>query len=623
MDNNQPAKIVSFLGRVPLWILLVAVFLLGFLLRGGGSSGDTHANHGAPSQTASVTEEWICAMHPQVRQPGPGKCPICAMDLIPASESSSSETLGAGQVHLSDAARKLAAVRTAPVERKPAVHTLSLPGVVAFDERTVEHISARAAGRIDRLYVNFTGMRVRKGQRLAQLYSPELFSAQEELLQAIKSEKLFRTSSLESASRTAAGTLAAARIKLELLGMSVSQIDELVARGEAATHLDILAPSGGTVVEKAAMAGMYVEEGSVLYKISNLGTVWVRLSAYEQDLPWLSEGNLVTFTTPAFPGKKFNGKIDFIDPVVDPKSRTVGVRVTAPNPDKKLKPAMLAGALVETRLGDQDTTVLMIPATAALLTGKHAVVYVAIPGEQGVFESRLVELGPRAGDFHIISGGLSEGEMVVVEGSFKIDAAAQIAAKPSMMNPDGVGSGHAMKQGHFSLTAETHKQISYPVDQSSLPDSFTEGLESLYASYIAVQEALADDKFAEVTKATGAFSRALDAVDFSGLPTAGQLLWQTLHNELSTTLNKVVSVDGIKTARKHFEPLSNSMIETVKIFGGQGDEPLVLFHCPMAIDNKGAQWLQNDGEARNPYFGSVMLRCRDRVETLFAGGQGN
>ncbi len=634
MNNGLLGKTREILGKVPLWAVLVAVFLLGFLLRGGGEKGQDHgamqASAEAGQQQATV---WTCAMHPHIRQPEPGKCPICGMTLIPVKDDGGDEKLGPRQIKLGATARELAELQTAPVERRRATHTIRMPGRVSYDETRVFHITAWAGGRIDRLYVDYTGMLVRKGQLVAELYSPELYSAQEELLQAIKGQEQFRNSSLGSIRRTAESTLKAARRKLELYGLTGEQIDAVVESGEPVTNLNIYAPIGGTVVEKNAMIGMYVNIGTSLYQISDLSTVWVELDAYESDLPWLKLGQEVSFTTPAFPGETFSGTISFIDPMLDPRSRTLDVRVVAANSDGRLKPEMLATAVVDSRVEFAGEPPLMIPATAPLITGKRAVVYVQTPGKQGVFEGRVIVLGPRAGDYYIVTDGLAEGEMVVTNGAFKIDAAVQIAARPSMMNPKGGKSGvgmnmagmagmddGAMEEQEGAPMAEAAPEI----DTAKLPEQFTDGLAALYSAYLVVQEALASDLYEQAVQGADSFAKALAQVKMSVLSPDQHMAWMGYEKSLKTAVEGISAAGDIASAREEFGRLSSIVAVVVKSFGGHGEQSLMLFHCPMAFDERGAEWLQNDSETRNPYYGSMMPGCMDRVDTLFtANGKGN
>lgn len=404
-------------------IVMAAVFSLFIgLLLGRCASNTTHGT--AVSVQALVKEEiWTCSMHPQIRQPKPGKCPICAMDLIPVITSGSTTETGPREIMLSENARRLAEVETAPVERRSVAVDIRMTGKVQFDETRVAYIAPRVAGRIDRLYANFTGMAVKAGDPLADLYSPELVSARQELL---------------TAKSLGESLLTATRERLRLWGLTTEQIAEIERSGKAQDHVTFYSPISGVVVEKEAREGMYVEAGMRIFTLADLSRVWVQLDAYESDLALLRDGQEVELQAEAYPGESFKGTIAFIEPILDPMTRTVKVRVAVPNPDGRLKPEMFVHAIVRAKVASGDAVLpLVIPASAPLVTGKRAVVYVAVPERDGVFEGRDVVLGPRAGDYYVVQSGLSEGERVVTRGNFKIDSSLQLQGKPSMMNPAG------------------------------------------------------------------------------------------------------------------------------------------------------------------------------------------
>ena len=387
--------------------------------------------HDAPA------EIWTCSMHPQIRQPKPGECPICGMDLIPVKVNSSAQPDDDRQISLSPAARQLAELEVASVERRSVAMEIRMVGKVQFDESRLAYIAPRVAGRIDRLYANFAGMTVKPGDPLADLYSPALVSAQQELLQAVKTSR---------ESDVAASLLTATRERLRLWGLTSGQIVEIERSGHVSDHVTFTSPIGGVVVEKEAREGLNVEVGMNLFTVADLSHVWVQLDAYESDLAGLCDAQAVEFQAEAYPGEIFTGTIAFIAPLVDPMTRTVKVRVEVPNDDGRLKPEMFVRAVIHTSAVAEGSTVpLVIPASAPLITGKRAVVYVALPQQEGVYEGRNVVLGPRAGDFYVVREGLQEGEQVVVNGAFKIDSSLQIQGKPSMMAP---ADGTMEMKGH-------------------------------------------------------------------------------------------------------------------------------------------------------------------------------
>ena len=409
-------------------LLGIGIGLLAGLWLGRGCADRRSA--AAPASAAAVVaakpaEVWTCSMHPQIRQPKPGQCPICGMDLILAVGGEDDPVDGVREIELSAHAQKLAEVETAPVERRAVAVDIRLAGRIQPDETRTAVIAPRVAGRIDKLYANVLGMPVKAGEPLAELYSPELVSAQQELLQMAKAPG-------------AASLLEAARERLRLWGLTAEQIAGIERDGQVHDHVTFVAPIGGIVLEKDVREGQYVDAGMRLFTVADLSRVWVQLDAYESDLAWLRTGQEVEFEAEAYPGEMFKGAIAFIEPVLDPATRTVRVRADVPNAVGRLKPEMFVRAVVRAAVaGDGAEAPLVIPATAPLLTGTRAVVYVAVPDREGVFEGREVVLGPRAKDFYVVREGLYEGEQVVVQGAFKIDSSLQIQGKPSMMAPAG------------------------------------------------------------------------------------------------------------------------------------------------------------------------------------------
>lgn len=455
-----------------------------------------HAGH--LDVLAPEEEFWSCSMHPHIQRDKPGQCPICGIDLIRVRQNQSSADDEPRQLTISPAQRALMKIETVPVERRFPTAELRLVGKVTYDETRLSYITAWVPGRIDDLLVDYTGVTVQKGDHMVKLYSPELLSAQEELLQAHRGLIELSKSNVSSLRSSALGTVESARDKLRLWGLGASQIKKIERTGKASEHVTIYSPASGVVIDRNAQEGMYVDIGTRIFTIADLNAVWVQLDAYESDLRWLRYGQNVSFTTEAYPGENFNGIVSFIDPVLNPTTRTVKVRVNVDNKEGLLKPEMFVRANVFAQfagsgrildenligkwvspmhpevvkdapgqcpicgmklvpsesLGYANTTPsdaiapLVIPATAALLTGKRAVVYVEVPdSERPSYIGREVVLGPRAGADYVVESGLSEGDLVVVSGNFKIDSALQILAKPSMMNPKGGGSGGGHNHG--------------------------------------------------------------------------------------------------------------------------------------------------------------------------------
>jgi len=647
-------------------------------------------------------------------------------------------------------------IETVAVERKFATVKIRMIGKVDYDETRVSNITAWVSGRIDRLFVDYTGVPVRKGDHMVELYSPELLSAQEELLQALKSKKN-GSGVLRDINQS---TINSAREKLRLWGLAPGQISAIEKQGKPSDHITINAPTSGIVVNKHAQEGMYVSTGMKIYTVADLSSVWIRLDAYESDLMWLKYGQKVEFTTEAYPGTAFEGTISFIDPVLTQATRTVKVRVNVSNPEMKLKPGMFVRAVVKAEVAsggkvmdaalagkwicpmhpevisdkpekcrvcgmplvrteslgyasvdeDDDAKPLVVPASAVLVTGTRAVVYVELPGkEKPTFEGREIVLGPRAGDYYIVNYGLEEGERIVARGAFKIDAELQIKAKPSMMTPEGGGgkkapvlpvsvkaqlkaaveaialiakasaaespdidelrglfgtlimkiravdssslTGHAaMLWKEYSMlltndameggksknlsdlkriaeTASSHgktmsekmglqpkkqKKISAPLDPK-----FMKQFGKVADAYLQIRRSLSGDDATAAVKFAADGLDALSKVDMELLKGDDHMDWMDHLGELKKTFEAVSSSKDIETVRKEFALLSEQMLAALERFGNPASR-LVRFHCPMALNNRGGDWLQKEGPTENPYFGAAMLRCGDVVDTLEA-----
>jgi Cu(I)/Ag(I) efflux system membrane fusion protein len=708
---------------VVILVLLAAAFASGYLLRGQGPQNSVQAPNTVSNPPSPASHEeviWTCSMHPQIRLPEPGKCPICFMDLIPVrkdSQTGNLEAVSLRQITLTQEARKIAEVAAEPVVRRSVAVETRLLGKVDYDETRLGYITTWMAGRIDKLYVDYTGSPVSKGQLMASIYSPELLTAQAELIQAVKAIKDHEKSGLTRIRDAANQTERAAREKLRLLGFTSGQVEEVIQRGTPLDHVTLYSPLGGVVIKKDVLEGMYVQTGTRIYTIADLSRVWVMLEAYESDLPWMKMRQQVEFQTEALPGEVFKGAVAYIDPVVNEKTRTINVRLDVSNPGGKLKPGMFVRAVKRTR-PDGAKEELVIPASAPLITGKRAIVYVQVPSKEGTYEGREIILGPRAGDYYIVRGGLSEGELVVTKGNFKVDSAVQLLAKPSMMNPEGVQaapeSDHPQETSAATSSGETSSspvpsalasqlpkltdafetlkatvpgkdlqktreayKVFYGVlcaidptslkDQSALVwkeatmllrnDSMLGGdadtneeatrllrtltdhyrilsehfhldrvlpaqavsgsvplevkkvMGKLLQDYLALQAALAGDDYSSGKKAGEKFASTLETLDASLLKGDARKIGVQEKETLKKATDMILAAQGIEALRSGFERLSTGMAGAVERLGVDIKGPVFELFCPMAFNNQGATWLQQDEDIRNPYFGAQMFKC--------------
>lgn len=431
---------------------------------------------------------YTCGMHPSVRvspedyEKGNTNCPICNMGLVPVykeegemagMEADEHEAMER-ELRLNARAQRLARVKTEEIQFRHLSREIKTVGEIDYDERKVAFVAAWIPGRIDKLFVNFTGVRVRKGDPLVWIYSPDLVITQQEYLLALETLEKVKESPHGETLEGARSLVDASKKRLLLWGISEKQIEELEEKGEASTHMVIYAPIGGTVVHKNAVEGKYVKEGENLFQIAGLSNVWVLADIYESELAGIKKGQDVEITTFAFPGDTFTGQVSFVDPYLNPKTRTVKVRVDVPNPRMKLKPGMYVNVLLSARVheGIQGTgkviytcpmhpevlsdkpgdcpicemalvekpqvpagSVLAVPRSAVLDTGERKLVY--IEREKGVYVPKEIEVGPAAvasvdgqkRRFYAVIAGLSEEMRVVTRANFLIDSQSQITGQ--------------------------------------------------------------------------------------------------------------------------------------------------------------------------------------------------
>jgi len=532
----------------------------------------TNENSTSSEKAAFEEEKWTCSMHPQIQQNQPGACPICGMDLIPVLQDNSAD-VGPRSIAMSESARALAEIQTSVVERRFPEARIRLVGKLSYDETRIRSLTARFPGRIDELFVNYTGVLVQRGDPLAMVYSPELNSAQSELLTAHRTDP--------------DGTIArSAREKLLLWDLLPEQINDILEGEKPLEKIELKAPVEGIVSEQHVREGDYIRTGQTLMKIVDLDALWLELDAYESDLGWLRSGQRVDFTVESFPGETFSGSISFIEPELDPLSRTTGVRVDVDNTENRLKPGMFARGIVLSKLDEGGRVIppgavetdrqppLVVPLSAVLKTGTRAVVYLEREDNgRKVYEGREVALGPRAGEVYLVYSGLEEGDVVVSNGAFKIDSALQIQAKPSMMNPPRALEEHSLSNENSGWGLESVKDL--------LP------------SYFSIQKALAGD---DLEAAKEYLKDLMLVTGHSG--------------NIADLVHLMLAADTLESMRRpHFEVLSNLMIEAVKKESDKLEGTVYRMNCSMVYPDRGADWLQDNPELVNPYWGSQMLHC--------------
>jgi len=391
------------------------IFSLALIIGCSDDKGDDSA--------IKTSEYYTCTMHPQVISDKPGVCPICGMELIKkvAEETDQPSSLNQkdmeGMITLSGKKQVLANVSTVKVQFENLNKKLTSYSYLDFVEQNRVTISARFNGRLERLFVNKTGDYIKKGQALFEIYSPDLVQAQNEYLIGLKgSQNLASLDNSESKNIL----LNSARKKLELLGITDDQINKLTTEGEIKLTLTYYSPYSGTVIEKKVQEGMYVNEGSTIYEIADLSTLWSISEVYENDLSSIKPGSKVKLHLTAYPNEEFEGRVTFIYPVVNQQTRTVKVRSEFPNSKNKLMPQMYGETIFYSSLGKG----LLVPADAIIFTGKRTVVWTKTG--DGMFEARKVKIGEKYDDKYQILSGLSEGDEIAATGGFLIDSESQL-----------------------------------------------------------------------------------------------------------------------------------------------------------------------------------------------------
>jgi membrane fusion protein, copper/silver efflux system len=551
-------------------------------------------------------------------------------------------------VKIEPAQRRLANIQTVKVENAPLEATLQTVGAIAIDESRQATIAAYVDGRLERLFADYTGVDIKEGDHLALIYSPPLYAAQVEYLEARRAGS---ASGGLPAVRQAQDALARnTRQRLREFGMTDEQLAELEQSNKAQSRLTIYSPQAGTVVEKLAVEGDYVKAGDPIYRIAELSTVWLMLKLFPEDATRIRFGQRVEAVVQSLPGERLLGRVAFIDPTVDQETRTVGVRVELNN-DGRLRPGDYAQAFITVPIGPQGKVYdsdlagkwispmhpqivrnepgecpicgmdlvsterygfsveplpqqpsLYVPRPAVLLAGGNSVVYVE--SKPGVFEIRPVTLGPILRDKVVVLDGLKEGDEVATAGNFLIDSQMQLAGKPSLIDPTRAMVNAKQKSGPLKLEN---------VAVNSVGGKAGEQLEVLYTAYFEVQQALASDQKPSAAVSQKLHNVAKEVAAHAEIP-----------NDARVLAGQVASASGhlhhmdLDGARKAFKPISRAVITlATQARSADAKSSFTHFFCSM-VPGGGGDWIQANDELLNPYFGSKMLHCGEKVRELRA-----
>ncbi|WP_075351114.1 efflux RND transporter periplasmic adaptor subunit [Algoriphagus marinus] len=572
--ETQTRKSILFGGL----ILLIGISIGWLISPSEPNVAEDGHDHGVE---ALADQLWTCSMHPQIKLNEPGDCPICGMDLIPLVSGNRSGSSNPMVHEMTAEAIAMANIQTSIVGGMSSDGELLLTGKIEADERQNASVTAKFPGRIEKLFVSFTGEKVKAGQKLATVYSPELMTAQKELAEAAKTKSVFPE------------LYQAALEKLRLWKLTEAQISSIENSGNTITAFDILASHSGIVTQRNIAVGDYVNTGTVLFNVVDLDKIWVMLDAYESDLPLVAVGNPISFTAAGIPGQTFTAKVTYIDPIINPTTRAASLRAELANPNGKLLPEMFVSAKVKTNSKGQNTAIA-IPRTALLWSGKRSIVYVKVPNaEYPSYEMREITIGSKIGEMYSVEAGLEAGEEIVTNGVFAIDAASQLAGGYSMMN----------------------RPENKTVEVSTI---FQSQLTQLTEEYFKVKNSLVSDDALATQKAAATLQSNLSKVDMSLVEGPGHDKWMAIRSEIQKAAGLITKESEIANQRRHFSPLSQAFLNLTETFGLTKDK-VYKEYCPMAFDNKGAYWLSESEEIRNPYFGKSMLACGEVTKTYLKG----
>ncbi|WP_106791384.1 efflux RND transporter periplasmic adaptor subunit [Aquimarina sp. Aq78] len=567
-------------------IIYIGIAVLVGLLGGYfifGSSNSTKHNHNNHQEEATTNQMWTCSMHPQIMQTEPGDCPICGMDLIPAGTKT--DGLSADQFKMTKNAMALANIQTTKVGNLTGVdkNRIILSGKIMENEEENAVQASYFDGRIERLNINYKGQEVRKGQRLGTIYAPNLVAAQQELITAV------------SLKESQPILYKAVRNKLKLWKLSDNQINAIESSGKVQENFPVYATVSGTVSEVMRAEGDYVKQGQPILKVSNLSTVWAEFDVYENQISQFKKGQRINITTTAYPDKKFDGTISFINPVLNAKTRTITIRTNLSNQDHLFKPGMFVTGNVE---GISEVTEqLIVPASAVLWTGERSVVYIKTNATEPIFEMREVLLGNATGNTYTILNGLNNGDEIVTNGTFTVDAAAQLQGKKSMMNKKGgkMMTGH---EGHLGM-------------QMGLSKSFQKDFLPAFIPYLQMKDAFVESNASKVSIFAKTTNKTLKAIKTSNL----SKIEKTHLSKSIRVLDDIANNKELEKQRTNFVVLNENIVALISNFT-ELNTAIYVQKCPMANTNKGAIWISGEKEIRNPYFGDAMLTCGSVINTI-------
>ncbi|WP_286813920.1 MULTISPECIES: efflux RND transporter periplasmic adaptor subunit [unclassified Maribacter] len=563
-SSNKYMKYVGYLA------VLFFGLLMGFLLFDESDHVDGN------SEKVSYT----CSMHPDVIVNEEGKCPVCGMDLV--KKVGEENSVNDYRIRMSNRALALADIQTSIVSFGEVSDQLTLSGEISLNRESSATQVTLFDGRIDELKINIIGQYVNKGQEIGTIYSPELYLAQDKLLTSASykesHEKLF----------------SAARNTLGLWKLTDKQIGKLLETGKPIKNFPLRADVSGTVVEIIATEGNYFKQGDPLFKVAELSTVWAEFQAYENQLSKLKEGQEIEISANALGVDPVVAKISFIEPIMDRNKRIVSVIAAIPNKEKIWKPGMFISGKVNIEIADKR--LLILPKSAVLWTGEQSVVYKKIDGDKPEFEMLNISLGESVGGNYVVLNGLQEGDEIVTNGTFVIDAAAQLQGKRSMMYSSG------------TLSSSNGSSKDIPIELSQEQNLILKEALNIYFDLKNHFVKSNTDSCKVLSKELGNILVSLKKTDLEGG------FKKNTSNAISS-LELIAEGESLDKNRLEFKKLSMSFVYFSSYIKDY-QNTIYIQHCPMADNNKGADWLSLNKAIKNPYFGDKMLHCGSVIKVV-------
>lgn len=542
-------------------------------------SSDTSIQTHQHAEESSGSEVWTCSMHPQIKMPEKGDCPICGMDLIIQKNADTNTSpyiikMRPEAIELGNIQTSIVGSTTSPGKK------IILQGEVKIDESRNYSQTAHYGGRIEKLFIKAEGDKIYKGQKIASIYSPKMLTAQEEFIQAIDMKKQYPE------------IYTAARKKLINLKISKDEIKEIETTGIGLKYFTIESEYSGYITNKLINKGDYIKIGQTLYDIADMNKLWVEFDVYEKDLSFIKLGDIIEYKIQSIKSKTFKSKLIHIDPVIDTKTRVAKVRVLVNNKSKIIKAKMFAEGIINSKL-EIKSSVISINKSAVMWTGKRSVVYIKV---NDGFEMREVILGESLGDKYLIESGIKVGDRVVTNGSFTVDAAAQLNNKYSMMNRP-----KRMKETMFVGDKLSTKS----------KDKYFEYLNI----YLKLKDLLVNDESKKASEVSKLGMKKLLEINPFLKNSAIKDLWNKHFDDLYLKMKELSETQDIEKERNLFINISETNIAIIKIIG-KNKHNLYIQFCSMADHNNGAWWLSENKEINNPYFGERMLHCGETKTSI-------